>query len=332
MNKKILSIILIIVFLLIAVAVFFESKFIPAKTFEWGITFSHKHAQDLGFDWKIMYLDMLNDLKPKKLRLMTYWETVEPKRGEYNFTEIDEMLIEADKRNLEVILVVGHKQPRWPECHHPDWWSALSEQERNNEQLKFVQKTVEHFENYSSIKIWQVENEPLFAFGPNCPVMSKDLLTSEMELVRSLDNRPILHTDSGELGRWLPAARMNPDILAPTMYRMVHSPKTGYFKYPLPPIFFRIKAGIVKTFSNVDTIIGSELQAEPWFSESLPMTDLKNASSLMNPKVFASNIEYAKSAGFGENYLWGVEWWYWMAKNQGDWGMWNAVKDLLSQN
>ena len=51
----------------------------------------------------------------------------------------------------------------------------------------------------------------------------------------------------------------------------------------------------------------------------------------MNQKIFAENVAYAKKVGFQDNYLWGVEWWYWMAKKNNDWGMWTAAKDLLSK-
>jgi hypothetical protein len=228
-------------------------------------------------------------------------------------------------------MALGLKQPRWPECHHPAWYDDLSETEKQSALLQFVEKSVEHFKKYNAIKIWQVENEALFSFGPQCPQIPKDVLAKELEIVRSLDNRPIMLTDSGELGRWLPTAKMDPDILGPTMYRVVHNPKTGYFKYPLPPMFFRVKAGIVKEFSGVDKFIGSELQAEPWFADDFYRTPLSEQLSLMNQKIFENNIEYAKKAGFSENYLWGVEWWYWLAKEKGDWGMWSAVKDLLKK-
>ncbi|MGE5392809.1 MAG: hypothetical protein ACM3NH_03645 [Candidatus Saccharibacteria bacterium] len=319
----------VLLVLFLGVCSYFYLKFKPATSFEWGISFSPGHAQYLGFDWKTMYLDMLNDLQPKKLRLVSYWDETEPERGRYDFQTQEEMLIEAGKRDIDVIMVVGQKQPRWPECHHPAWYNALSGPERAQAQLEAVRETVLRLKKYPAIKVWQVENEALFDFGAECPVIDKELFRQEIAAVRALDNRPILLTDSGELGRWVPTAKMKPDILGPTMYRVVHNPKFGYFQYPLPPAFFRIKAGIVEQFTGVDRFLGAELQAEPWFADDMFRTDLTEQYSLMNPKIFRDNVEYARKAGFSENYLWGVEWWYWLAKKQNDWGMWNEAKTLL---
>lgn len=331
MIKKILvGIIILIIFIL----GYFYTQFTPTpiEKQEWGVTFSHRHAEYLGFDWKTMFIDIVNDLKPRKMRLMVYWEDSEPELGKFDFQDIDEMLIEAEKKDIDIILVLGHKQPRWPECHHPAWYNDLSGSQKQESQLAMVSQSVEHFKQFSAVKIWQVENEPLFNFGPFCPVLDKTFLKKEVELVRSQDSRPIMVTDSGELGRWLPTIKAaKPDIFGSTMYRVVHNPKFGYFRYPLPPAFFRIKAGIAKTFTGMDKIVGVELQAEPWFAEDLYKTDLQTQLGLMNAKAFEENIDYAQRVGFQENYLWGVEWWYWLAHKHEDWGMWERAKELLAQ-
>ncbi|MBX4188459.1 MAG: beta-galactosidase [Candidatus Doudnabacteria bacterium] len=331
MNKVVIGLIIAVI-LFFGTVFYFGSKYQPAEEFTWGITFSQTHAQYLGYDWKTMYLDILNDLKPKKIRLMAYWEVIESEHDKYDFAEVAEMLAEAEKRGVEVILVVGQKQPRWPECHHPAWYNQLSQEQKNDAQLNYVRNTVSYYKQFSAIKTWQLENEALFGFGDECPVTDKDLITKELELIRSIDDRPILMTDSGELGRWIPTAKLGPDIFGTTMYRVVHNPTTGYFKYPLPPYFFHVKAGVLKTFTNVDKIIGVELQAEPWFNDDVHRTDLETQYALMNPKILKEYIAYAKAAGFSENYLWGVEWWYWLAHQHGDWGMWQEAKNLLSSN
>jgi hypothetical protein len=304
-------------------------RFEPAKEFEWGVTFSNRHAESLGFDWKVMYLDMLNDLKPQKLRLMAYWEDIEPEPQKYDFSIAAQMISEAQKRGIDVILVLGHKQPRWPECHHPGWYNDLSPEQRAEAQLRMVKNAVNYYKQFSAIKIWQVENEALFDFGDNCPQTPKELIAKEMEIVREADPRPILLTDSGELGRWVPVMRLKPDIFGTTMYRVVHSPKLGYFKYPLPPAFFHIKAGLAQMLGGNKNIIGIELQAEPWFDDGIENMDLNTQYALMNPKIFEEYVEYAKSSGFPDNYLWGVEWWYWLAHKHNDWGMWDVAKSLF---
>ncbi len=303
----------------------------PVKNPEWGISFSPLHAQYLGFDWKTMYLDILNDLQPKHLRLMAYWETMQPEPTLWYFQDVHEMLAEADKRNIEVTLSIGQKLPRWPECHHPAWFDGLTTEQKNEAQLVMIKMAVDQFKYHSSIKTWQVENEPFFNFGPMCPKEDPELLKKEIEIVRAADTRPIILTDSGELGRWIPAANLKPDIFGSTMYRVVHHERFGYFEYPLPPAFFRIKAGLTKLVTGVDKFRGVELQAEPWFNQDIDQTDLQTQFTLMNPKIFEANVAYARASGFESHDFWGVEWWYWLAHKQNDWGMWEAGKKILSE-
>lgn len=332
MKRKIFTLILILVIVFLAAAGFFYFRYQPAETPVYGLTYSHRYAAYLGFDPKQVYLDILNDLKPTKLRLMAYWEDIEPTRGQFNYQLMDEMLIEAQKRQIDVILVVGHKQPRWPECHHPDWYTSLSRDEQDQALINMIDQAVSHFRGFPAVKVWQVENEPFFEFGADCGKIPKDLLVREVEKVRSLDSRPIMLTDSGEFGgKWLPVANSGADIFGSTMYRTVYSDRYGYYKYPLPAAYYRIKAGVLESFTGIRRVIGVELQMEPWFTRSLNETDVSEQLALMNPKVFAANIDYADRAGFSDNYLWGVEWWYWMAQEKNDWGLWEAARHVLNQ-
>jgi hypothetical protein len=275
---------------------------------------------------------MLADLKPKNLRLMTYWDDTEKTRGKFDFTITDQILTEAQKQNIKVLLVVGRKQPRWPECHQPDWYNSLSQADKDQAVLDMVKATVEHFKTYSNITSWQVENEPYFGFG-DCGTISSTLLNKEVAEVKSLDPRPIVITDSGDRGAWFPAAHSGADILGFTLYRTSYdSHYGGYYKYPIPPMFYRIRAGMLQTFSHTKQVEDVELQMEPWFTNGALNTPLDLQKTLMNPKVFDGNIYYAEHTGIGMHYIWGVEWWYWMAKKNNDWGMWNSAKQLLNQS
>ncbi len=330
-RKIVYSSILILAVLISASLVFFYYQFTPAKEFSWGISFSQAQARELGFNANEMYWDILNDLHPAKIRLAANWNEIEPEKDKYNFAELDGMVSQAKQFNVDIIMAVGIKLPHWPECHAPGWAKELSAADAQSAQLDMVKTAVEHFKTFPAIKVWQVENEPLFGFGENCTRIAKDFLSKEIALVKSLDSRPVLVTDSGEIGRWVPAASTGGDLFGATMYRVVQNRVTGYIKYPLPTAFFRIKAGIVNTFVHPapKEILGIELQAEPWFEDGLAKTDLETQKALMNPKIFAENVTYAKKVGFAQNYLWGVEWWYWMARKNNDWGMWQAAKDLL---
>ncbi len=331
MKNRILKFVGFLVLLAIAAAIFFYHQSTPATKFSWGLNFSQSRARELGFSARQMYLDILTDLNPAKIRLAAYWNEIEPlEAGKYNFAEMDDFLNLAAQHDTEVILVLGKKQPRWPECHVPDWAAALADPDQQNAQLEMLASAVQHFQAFSAIKVWQVENEPLFGFGAMCPKLDRSFLKQEIALVKSLDHRPVMVADSGELGRWLPTASTGADLFGSTMYRVVRNEFTGYFRYPLPPAFFRIKVGILQTFTKMRGVVGVELEAEPWLADSVSRIDLNTQMTLMNPKIFKENIEYAKQAGFAENYLWGTEWWYWLAKTKGDWGMWAMAKDLLS--
>ena len=334
MKKTIYTILIVVLVVALGAGVYFDSRFQPAQKITWGLDFSQTRAQELGFDPMVVYADMLADLQPQKVRLAAYWEEIEPSPGTYDFTLMDRFLDLAAQNHVQVILAVGKKLPRWPECHVPDWAKGLSPQDQNAQIMDMLTQAVEHFKDSPAITTWQVENEPLFPFGDDCPRVDQSQLASEIALVKSLDSRPVLVTDSGELGSWIPAASQGADLFGTTMYRVVHNPKLGFFKYPLPPLFYRIKAGILETFAppKGGPIIGVELQAEPWFDNGIENMPLDEQKAMMNPTVLADNLAYAKRAGFGDNYLWGVEWWYWMAEKQGDWGMWTAVKNLLAQN
>ena len=328
--KTWLKVLIGIILLIVVAGVYFTSQFHPASEISWGLTFSQHRADELGFDPMIMYKDILADLHPQKIRLIAYWDQIEPSQDKYDFAQLDQMLKLANDNHVQVILAIGKKEPRWPECHQPDWVNSLNDTDQSQVQLDMIKTVVNHFKNTPAIKIWQVENEPLFHFGDKCGWIGHSFLKQEVGLVKSLDTRPVLVTDSGELGLWLPAATVGEDLFGSTMYRVVYHRFFGYIKYPLPPQFFHLKAGILKVFTKLPPPVGVELQAEPWVANGILNTDLDTQRALMNPKVLASNIAYAKQAGFEDNYLWGVEWWYWMAKKQNDWGMWTYAKQLFA--
>ena len=93
---------------------------------DFGITFSQYFAEEMDLDWKQAYVAILDELGVKKLRLVAYWQYLEPEQGSYSFEDLDWQIQEADKRNAQVILAVGRKLPRWPECHVPIWSKDLN--------------------------------------------------------------------------------------------------------------------------------------------------------------------------------------------------------------
>ncbi|MBI2330540.1 beta-galactosidase [Candidatus Daviesbacteria bacterium] len=312
--KRILKFFLIALIAVLIGNVVLDKIYSPAQV-KFGVTFSRKYAEYLKLDWQKTYLQILDELKVKNLRIPGYWDVLEPEKGEYDFSEIDFMLDEANKRQAKVILVLGMRQPRWPECHLPTWAKQLTVSERQNRALQFIEQVVQKYKDHPAVWAWQVENEPLLAFGENCDAPDKDFLRQEVALVRSLSSKPIIMTDSGELGLWVTSMKLS-DIFGTTLYRQVYDKYLGHITYPLPSYFYSIKSNLVRSIfapGNNKAII-VELQAEPWLANGvfgLPEEQIKKFTI----ENFKNYISFAKKTQFDETYLWGVEWWYFMAAN-----------------
>lgn len=298
------------------------------KNPEFDQTFSKIFAKDLGLDWEETYLAILDDLKPKSIKIPVYWEDVESQRGRFHFGDYDWMVKEANKRGVEVVLVVGRKVPRWPECHAPKWANNDAPVDRKEDILRYIRKTVDHYDKQENLAMWQVDNEPFLPFG-ECPdSFSEDFLNREIQTVRAGDpNHKIMITDSGELSLWVKAAKLG-DVFGTTMYRVIWKKPFGYFKYPLPPVFFWLKANIVHLFYPGKPIIGTELQGEPWGPKLIPGLTLDEQFQSMSLKQFKENIAYAKKVGLPQNYMWGSEWWYWLKTKQNHPEFWEEAKKL----
>ncbi|MFA6390067.1 MAG: beta-galactosidase, partial [Patescibacteria group bacterium] len=197
------SLLLLVLFFLSLVLALSLGKNYPKSELSYGLTFSKKKASDLGFDWKKVYLSVLDELKVKKLRLAAYWDEVEPAKGKYEWADLDWQVKEAEKRNVELILAVGSRLPRWPECHYPGWAKDSSKEETDSRLLNYIKETVKRYKDSKAVKYWQVENEPFLNHFGECPNPDKNLLDKEIALVKSLDSREIVITDSGELSFWI---------------------------------------------------------------------------------------------------------------------------------
>uniref|UniRef100_A0A7C4TLQ1 GH10 domain-containing protein n=1 Tax=candidate division WWE3 bacterium TaxID=2053526 RepID=A0A7C4TLQ1_UNCKA len=336
-HLHIIRIILIILIVLVAtpVILFIYYKPVPHKKINYGVTFSWKYAAEMGLDWKETYLQTLDDLQARNLRLVVYWEDTEPTKDNYDYSNIKWQLEEADKRNANVILSIGRKVPRYPECFEPKWWRGISSKDiRDQELYEYIKKTVTELKHHSSIKMWQVENEPFWPFG-DCPYeFSLEEIKRETALVRDLDpDRPILSQDSGEGGLWFKTYEIG-DYLGISMYRKIWYDFWGifggrfvYFQYPLQNWTYAIKAGLVGV--PIEKIIVTELQAEPWGPGLNSKLTQEEKDHTMSRNDFYATIDYAQRAGFKDLYLWGVEWWYWEKLNNNNPFFWDTAKALF---
>jgi len=303
----------------------------------YGITFSKKYADQLEINWHELYLSTLDDLGVKNIRLVAYWDDVEKSRDEYDFSDVKWQLDQAALRDVNVIMTIGRKVPRYPECFQPQWWSELeSEQAQDIELLEYVKVAVETLKEYDNIKMWQIENEPFFKFGEcDDPPLKKETVLEEIQVAKSIDDRPILVQDSGEGGFWFPAYQAG-DYLGISMYRkvwydfwQVFLGNFIYFKYPLAHWTYKIKADL--TMVPHQNIIVTELQAEPWGPAVNSQLSLKEKNKTMSRHQFLDTISYAQKAGFKDYYFWGAEWWYWEKYVNDNPYFWDTAKALFTK-
>ena len=292
----------------------------------WGVTYSTKFAEELGLDWQETYLAIIDDLQVKQIRLPIYWDQIEKYEGEFDFVKYDYILDEGSKRDVQFIVNIGWRLPRWPECHAPRWLAGREVETIKARTLSMLKIVMDHYKHRSEIIAWQVENEPLVDWFGICPKSDRDFLHKEINLVKSLDDRPIIISASGELSLWSKEAE-EADILATTVYRVVWNSWFKYFRYPVPAWFYKYKARRVQKFG--DNMIISELQAEPWVPNGT-LADLSpgNQSMSFDLEQLEANLKFAQKIGFSKNYLWGAEWWYWK-KIIGDDSYWNLAKTLF---
>ncbi|MEX0913297.1 MAG: beta-galactosidase [Candidatus Paceibacterota bacterium] len=327
--KKILIIISVVVGLLALASFWLSAKPVPEKI-TYGMSFNTMYAGELGLDWRETYDAILDDLGVKHLRLAAHWPMVEPSPGIYNFEELDYQIDRAEEVGGDVILAVGRRLPRWPECHLPEWSKTLTWEEQKEELRKYIEVVVNRYKDRSNIIHWQVENEPYlsaFAFE-HCGELDEGFLIEEIELVRSLDpTRPILVTDSGNLGTWVGAYKHG-DAFGTSVYVYFWNPELGQFKSLLPPWWYRLKEGLLALMYGEKPTYLIELAAEPWLLEPVVNVDLETQYSRMNPDKLNEVIDYAEKTRYDKQYLWGAEWWYWLLK-QGEGETWERGKELF---
>lgn len=296
----------------------------------YGMSFNTVYARELGLDWKATYDAILHELGVRHLRLAAHWPMVEPRDDMWNFEELDYQLAEAEVAGADVVLAVGRRLPRWPECHIPEW-AASQTWDMQKEQLRvYIKTVVERYRDNPAITYWQVENEPylsVFAYE-HCGELDDAFLQEEIALVRSLDpSRPILVTDSGNLGTWYKAYRSG-DAFGTSVYVHFWNPELGQFRTILPPWFYRVKERVIALWYGEKPTYLIELSAEPWLVEPIVQVPISVQYTRMNPEKFADILAYAADTRYSHQYLWGAEWWYWL-KLQGETEMWEAGKQLF---
>ncbi len=310
---------------------FFLSRADIPPTREYGVTFSPAYAREIGIDWRAAYRATLDELGVRKFRLVAYWDQIERERDAYDWSELDELIREAGARDARVILAIGRRVPRWPECHIPQWARELPWEEQKSQLRDIVRATVERYKDNPTITMWQVENEvflPVFADESCGDMVDEAFFEEELALVRSLDSRPIMVTDSGNLGLWYKPYQLA-DVFGTSLYIYFYRPDTGMFRTALPSSLYAVKGTVMRLLYGQKPVILSELSLEPWLAAPIEDVPLLEQRSRMSVPMMEEIIAYAAETPFREQYLWGVEWWYYM-REKGHPDHWLFAKVLFA--
>lgn len=296
----------------------------------YGMSFNTPYARELGLDWQKTYDAMVDELQVRHFRLAAHWTMVEPVANIYNFSELDYQIKRAEEVGATVILAVGRRLPRWPECHVPSWTRELTTVQQQAAQLRYMEQVVRRYQNSPAIIMWQVENEPFLSVfaTEQCGELDVKFLEKEIALIKQLDaTRPILLTDSGNLGTWTGAYQRG-DVFGTSVYVHFWNPELGQFRTVLPAWAYRVKDNLMGIFYGTKPTMLIELSGEPWLVEPIADVSLEVQFTRMNLEKFEDILSYAAATRYDKQYLWGAEWWYWLSL-QGHPEMWERGKQLF---
>lgn len=305
--------------------------FPPVKNPNYGVSFSAKRARELDLEPHAVLTALLDDMKIKNYRLMSYWDESEAVRGQLDFTELDWEIDQVTQRGGTVSLSIGLRQPRWPECHQPTWANQLAGNEWKQALYAYMEQVVKRYETNPTVTSWQLENEAVNTWFGTCDAPDVQRLNEEFALVKSWSNKPIWMSLSDQHG--YPVNPPTPDRFGYSVYRWVWNNKTppfnGYIVYPTPIWYHRLRAAIITAYTGKSIFI-HELQLEPWGPVDTKYLSSKEQDKSMSTEQIGKSVQFARMIGTDDIYVWGGEWWYWRM-TQGDSSIWDAVKAELAR-
>jgi hypothetical protein len=294
----------------------------------YGVSFSAKYCRELKIDPQECFTSLIDDLGITRFRLMSYWDEIEAKQGTFDFDELDWQIAECEKKNVAVTLCLGIRQPRWPECHPPEWAKSLDAQQLEDAILHFNKRVIERYGDKKIIISWQLENEAFNKGIGTCVDYSRKRLFAEYRQITSLNKRPIVMSTSNSFG--IPIFGPIPTIVGFSIYRSQYNyEKSEYSFSKTPAIFQRLRSGFIKYILGRHVIV-HELQCEPWGPKATVELSDEEQKISMNPQRFHDVIAYTHKTGIPYIDMWGGEWWYWRKVVRDDPAMWNTIKDMLA--
>ncbi len=297
---------------------------------KYGITYSTKYAEELGFDPNFLLLNILQDFSFDVIRIPVYWDLIETSPDDFDFKKLDMIIELLDKYNQPYILSIGRKTPRWPEFHEPTYIREFISKNIGNDleisnyllsRLENVFSIVlQRYSNNKNLRGWQVENEPFFSFGMTEFPIQTDMYHKEVELFRQIynskcpDAEPIIYCSTSQQIEHINVFnRSNIDRIGINIYPRIYQSATSLYvdnKYWWWKIFLFFKKLM---FSGKFFV--SEIQCEPWTNDKhiseMSRNEIDQAFTIDN---IVKNLNIVKSLSVDEVWLWGIEWWYFKAK------------------
>ena len=298
-----------------------------------GATFIPDYARYFDLDPKETMDALIHDMGIRDFRLVSYWDKIEAKEGTYDFSDLDWQFKKAEESHSTVSLAIGLRQPRWPECHPPEWVKTESMDVWLPKLKKFMGAVIQRYKTSPALVSYQLENEFFLSVFGICPDFSRSRLVDEYNYVKTQDStHPVIVSRSNN---WigLPLGDPRPDEFAISVYKRVWDKTVTkrYFEYPLPAWFYASLAGGAEILTGRNMVI-HELQTEAWVPDSfngIKNAPLEEGYKSLSPERLKSRINYGVATGMKEMYLWGPEWWYYAKVKKNDPSLWNAAKEQI---
>jgi hypothetical protein len=304
------------------------------KPLTFGATFVPNYARYFELDPKETLQAMIDDLGIRRFRLVSYWKIHEPQPDQYDFSELDWQFDMIEAAGGEVSLAIGLRQPRWPECHGPEWAMAKSVPEWTEDLKDYMGEVIDRYKDRPSLVEYQLENEYFLSVFGICPDFSRERLIEEAQFVKERDPDTTLVISRSNNALGFPIGEPQPDKFALTVYKRVWD-KTltnRYFEYPFPAWFYGFLAGGGEILTGKDLFV-HELQTEAWLPEGMSMktAPIDELYKSLSPKRLERRMEYGVNTGMRTIDLWGVEWWYHMKTKRGAPEIWQTAKTELEK-
>jgi hypothetical protein len=294
-----------------------------------GASFIPDYATSLGLDPQKTLDGMLGDLHIKHLRLVSYWSDMEPSKGNYDFTQLDWQFKKAEAAHAKVSLSLGLRQPRWPECHMPNWAKSEPTAVWYGQLNTFIGTIIDRYKSSPSLDSYQLENEYFLQGFGECTNFDRNRLVSEAQTVKQHDSKHTLIISRSNNALGIPLGDPKPDEYAVSVYKRVWDGKFShrYLEYPPPAWFYAFLAGWQKLHDGRNMVV-HEMQAEAWApnNKALQDTSLAEQNKSLDAARLKGRFEYGKGTGMRSIDMWGAEYWYYRAQYLHDPSLLNVAR------